>query len=80
MPDMQEVVALGVVALVAGRFIWKRWGRRNTPGKGTPSGDCGNCAASAPPPKEATVRFYRRQNAEGPASGASDDETSGDEN
>lgn len=75
MPDRQELIALGIVALVAGRFIWKRWGRRSAGGKPAKTGDCGDCAASAPPPKEATVRFYRRRNGEGPASGASDDET-----
>ena len=76
MPDLQELIALGIVALVAGRLIWKRWARRNVAGKpAAKSGDCGDCAAAGPPPKEATVRFYRRQNEEGPASGAPKDES-----
>ncbi len=67
MPDMQELVALGIVALVAGRLLWKRWMRRKTPASsGAKSGDCGDCAASSPPPKEATVHFYRRRNDEAP--------------
>ncbi len=63
MPDIQEVIALGIVALVAGRWIWRRRMRRQAPGK---SGDCSNCASSSPPPKETTVHFYRRRNDETP--------------
>ena len=65
MPDLQEVIAVGIVALVAGRLLWKRWARRNA--AGTPaakSGDCGDCAAAGPPPQEATVYFYRRRSPE----------------
>jgi hypothetical protein len=75
MPDIQEFVALGIVALVAGRLLWKRRARRQSAGTSAGrSSDCGDCAAPGPPPKEATVRFYRRRNAEGPASGAPEDE------
>lgn len=67
MPDLQELIALGIVALVAGRLLWTRWARRHAPGRpAAKSGDCGDCAAAGPPPKESTVRFYRRRNAEPP--------------
>ncbi|MBL8201771.1 MAG: hypothetical protein JNK40_12425 [Chromatiales bacterium] len=67
MPDIQELIALGIVALVAGRLLWKRWARRHSAGKpGAKSADCGDCAAAGPAPKEATVRFYRRPKAEPP--------------
>jgi|GEM_PF-1955302 len=71
MPGIQELIALGIVALVAGRLVWRRWAAREGAAKaGTRSGACGNCAAAGPPPKEATVHFFRRRkNAEGPASG-----------
>jgi hypothetical protein len=62
LPDAQELIALGIVALVAGRLLWRRWGRgqpaTKQAGKG---GACGDCSAAGPPPKEATVRFYRRR-------------------
>jgi len=62
MPDIQEAIAVGIVALVAGRLLWKRWARGHAAGKpAAKSGDCGDCAAAAPPPKEATVHFYRRR-------------------
>jgi|CXWL01.1.fsa_nt_gi hypothetical protein len=68
MPGIQELIALGIVALVAGRLLWRRWFRARAGGK---AGACGDCASSGPPPKEAPVRFYRRRKtAEGPASGA----------
>ena len=72
MPVIQEIIALGIVALVAGRLVWRRWAARQDAARGgTQSGACGNCAAAGPPPKEATVHFFRRRpNAEGPASGA----------
>jgi hypothetical protein len=76
MPDLQEVIALGIVALVVGRLLWRRWARRVPAAKPAgKSGACSDCTAAGPPPKETTVHFYRRQNAEGPASGALDDET-----
>jgi hypothetical protein len=74
MPNVQEVIALGIVAVVAGRLLWKRWARRNGAKPAAKFGDCGDCAAAGPAPKEATVRFYRRRNAEGRASGTPDDE------
>ena len=55
MPGIQEIIALGIVALVVWRLIWRR---RNSSRK---AGACGDCASSGPPPKESTVRFYRRQ-------------------
>ncbi len=62
--------------LVAGRLLWKRWARRNAAGKpAAKSGDCGDCAAAGPPPKEGTVHFYRRQKAEAPRERGADDET-----
>jgi len=67
-PDVQELIALGIVALVAGRLLWRRLGpsarRRRT------AGACDGCGPVNPPRKEATIRFYRRRNDEGPASGA----------
>jgi len=73
MPGIQELTALGIVALVAGRFLWRRFARRAA---GRTAGACSGCDAAGPPPKEATMRFYRRRpNAEGPASGASERET-----
>ena len=39
MPDIQEVIAVGIVALVAGRLLWKRWARRNA--AGTPAAKSG---------------------------------------
>ncbi len=58
MPGLQEILALGIVALVVGLVVWRRWFRGRATRR---SGDCGDCAASDPPPKEATVRFYRRR-------------------
>jgi hypothetical protein len=76
MPDIQELIALGIVALVAGRLVWKRWAGRTAAGKSAPkTGDCGDCSSAGPPPKEATVRFYRRQKEEAPAGGDPKDET-----
>lgn len=50
--ELQEWVALGVVALVAGAYL--AWRRRRK------AGSCGDCASAGPPPKETVVRFYRR--------------------
>lgn len=70
MPGIQELIALGIVVLVAWRLLWRRWFSARASGK---AGACGDCASSGPPPKEAPVRFYRRrENAEDPASGASE--------
>lgn len=75
MPDIQELIALGIVALVVGRLVWTRWPRRKAAGKpAAKTGDCGDCSSAGPPPKEATVHFYRRQKARGPASGDPDDD------
>jgi hypothetical protein len=59
MPDVQEAIALGIVALVAARFWWRRWG----PGarRGKAAGGCDGCGPAASPAKEATVRFYKRR-------------------
>ena len=73
MPGVQELIAIGIVALVAGRLLWRRWERRAA---GRTAGACSNCDSAGPPPKEATLRFYRRPpNAEGPASGAPEKQT-----
>jgi len=58
MPDIQELIALGIVALVAGRLLWRRWTRRGDTRK---AGACSNCDSAGPPPKEAPLRFYRRR-------------------
>lgn len=76
MPDGQEIIALGIVGLVAGRLLWKAWARRRAAGtSAAKSGACGDCSAAGPPPEESTVHFYRRQNAEGPASGAPENQS-----
>ncbi|MEQ1800594.1 MAG: hypothetical protein ABL989_01645 [Gammaproteobacteria bacterium] len=76
MLDTQELFALGIVALVAGRLVWRRWARRDGKVAGEArTGDCGDCPSSGPPPKEATVHFYRRPDAKGPANGAPGGET-----
>lgn len=56
MPDIQELIALGIVALVAGTALWRRLRRK----PGAAAGSCGDCAGSGPPPAESTMRFYRR--------------------
>jgi hypothetical protein len=58
MPGIQEIIALGIVALIVGLYARRRWSRS---GARKRSGDCGDCAASGPPPKEAPVRFWRRR-------------------
>jgi hypothetical protein len=70
MPDLQEAVALAIVALVAGVLAWRRLVPRS---QRRPSGGtgCDGCGPRTTPPGEATVRFYRRQNDEGPARGPS---------
>ena len=61
--ELQEWVALGVVALVAGAYL--AWRRRRK------AGSCGDCASAGPTPKEQVVRFYRREpRADGSASGS----------
>lgn len=50
--ELQEWVALGLVALVAGACL--AWRRRRK------AGSCGDCASAGPAPKETVVRFYRR--------------------
>ncbi|MEO7386196.1 MAG: hypothetical protein ABIX37_04605 [Gammaproteobacteria bacterium] len=63
MPDMQEIIALAIVALVAGVWIWRKVSQRNSRTRATSkAGACGDCTSSGPPPKEATVRFYRKRN------------------
>jgi hypothetical protein len=62
MPGIQEVIAVGIVALVVGRLLWRRWSRRKALNRsGTTAGACGDCTSAGPPPEEATVRFYRRR-------------------
>jgi LPXTG-motif cell wall-anchored protein len=50
--ELQEWLALGVVALVAAGYLAYRRRRK--------AGSCGDCASAGPPPKENVVRFYRR--------------------
>jgi hypothetical protein len=57
-PGIQEIIALGIVVLVVGLYVRRRWRRGKSAQR---SGDCGDCASSAPPAKESPVRFYRRQ-------------------
>lgn len=74
MPDIQESIALGIVALVAGRLLWRRWARRKGQAPATgKAGACTDCAAAGPAPKEATVHFYRRQDPRGTAPDKPDD-------
>jgi len=66
MPGIQELIALGIVALVAGRLLWRRFAQRDAltkPGSkpSSKAGACGDCASAGPPPKEATVRFYKKR-------------------
>ncbi len=56
-PGAQEVLALAIVGLVVLAVIWRRWRRR---ANGQKASACGGCASAGPPPKEPTVRFYRR--------------------
>ena len=61
MTGIQELIALGIVALVAGRLLWRQWTKRTAGGgNAAKSSACGDCSSAAPPPKEAPVRFYRR--------------------
>ncbi len=61
MPGIQELIALSVVALVAGRLLWRQWTKRTARGgTAAKSSACGDCSSASPPPKEAPVRFYRR--------------------
>ena len=61
MPGIQELIALSVVALVAGHLVWRQWTKRKVRGgTAAKSSACGDCSSAAPPPKEAPVRFYRR--------------------
>ena len=61
MTGIQESIALGIVALVAGRLLWRQWTKRTARGSNAAkSSACGDCSSAAPPPKEAPVRFYRR--------------------
>lgn len=52
MPGVQELVAILIVAIVAGRLAWRL--------RKKPPGSCSGCAFSAPEEKEKTVRFYKR--------------------
>jgi hypothetical protein len=58
MPGIQEIIALGIVALVVGLYIRRRWfGRR----KSSSGAGCGDCASSGPPAQESPLRFYRKR-------------------
>lgn len=53
--DLQELLALGVVAVVAGAALWRYWRRR----KAAPG--CDGCGKASAAPKEAPLRFHRRR-------------------
>jgi nitrate/TMAO reductase-like tetraheme cytochrome c subunit len=54
----QELLALGIVALVVGVYAWRRRARHASTKPG-----CGDCASAAKPRAdgETTVHFYRRR-------------------
>lgn len=54
--DVQEIVALGIVALVVGVAIWRR--RKRSAGSAP---GCSSCDTPQKSPKEAPLRFYRRR-------------------
>ncbi|MEO8444263.1 MAG: hypothetical protein ABI567_04570 [Gammaproteobacteria bacterium] len=68
MPDIQTLLAIGIVALVAGRLLYRRLTRHKN-AKGASA--CGDCASAAPPKAEATLHFYRRRD-KAPNAGADD--------
>ena len=49
MGDIQEILALAVVAVVVALAVWRSWRRRS------------RSRAASNNPKEATLRFYRRR-------------------
>lgn len=54
--DLQEVLALGIVALVVGLVLWRRQRRRRSGGDG-----CSGCEAGSPKKsREHPLRFRRR--------------------
>jgi hypothetical protein len=53
---VQEIIALLIVAAVAGIALWRCWQRRKIKASG-----CNQCGDKPAPPKESTIRFYRRQ-------------------
>jgi hypothetical protein len=55
--ELQEVLALGVVALVVALALWRRARRR----RARPAPGCSGCEAPAAKPKETVPRFYRRK-------------------
>lgn len=52
----QELIALAIVGAVAGFALWRRWRKRKLKSSG-----CDQCGDKPAPPKEAPLRFYRRQ-------------------
>ncbi|MCL4790807.1 MAG: hypothetical protein KJ040_02010 [Gammaproteobacteria bacterium] len=52
MPGIQEIIAILIVAVVAGRLLWRL--------RKKPPGSCSGCASAPPSGKEKTVRFYKR--------------------
>lgn len=56
MADWQELLALGIVALVVAITFWRWWHRRGRADDG-----CSGCEKSGAPRKEATLRFHRRK-------------------
>lgn len=55
--QLQEVLALAVVAAVVGLYLWRRWQRRRRS-----KSACGGCEGGASDTsKEKTLRFYKRR-------------------
>jgi hypothetical protein len=52
MPEVQELVAILIVAIVAARLAWRL--------RKKPPGSCSGCASAPAEEKEKTVRFYKR--------------------
>ena len=52
MPGLQELIAIVIVGIVAGRLAWRL--------RKKPSGGCSGCVSAPPTEKEKTIRFYRR--------------------
>lgn len=54
--DLQELLALGLVALVVGIALWRRFRHSRKPQAG-----CDGCGPQAKKPAESTLHFHRRK-------------------
>jgi hypothetical protein len=55
--EVQELLAIAVVATVLGIALWRRWRKRKAKGPA-----CGSqCGKSETPPREVPLRFHRRK-------------------